>query len=174
MPMYQGPLGYGSRAILHEGSNEIEIQLDSKPYCGGWNFNRAIIGVQNQFGTAGVAAPGRSTPISWNAVQEGWLFTPDCDVCSGVGMNDLNADSAAVSVFPNPSQGTSTISLSGLHPAITKFEVVDLSGRTILAAEVAITGGQQFQVSVNEPGLYLIRLYGNSGALISTKKLVVE
>lgn len=66
-----------SMMVLYETTNVIDIYVQEKDICGGWNGGRAIIGIQNPAGTAGVAAPGRNAGANWAVVTpEGWRFTP--------------------------------------------------------------------------------------------------
>ncbi|WP_430403218.1 PKD domain-containing protein [Fluviicola sp.] len=63
--------------VLYETTNVIDIYVQNKATCTGWNGGRAIIGIQNPAGTAGVAAPGRNAGANWTVVTpEGWRFTP--------------------------------------------------------------------------------------------------
>lgn len=64
--------------VLYETTNAIDVYVSNKPVCGGWNGGRAIIGIQNKTGTAGIAAPGRNAAANWAvATPEGWRFTPN-------------------------------------------------------------------------------------------------
>lgn len=63
--------------ILHEGSNNVEYQIQNAPSCLSWNSGAAIQGVQNASGTAGTTTPGRNYPSVWSAANDGKLFTPD-------------------------------------------------------------------------------------------------
>ncbi len=63
--------------VLYETTNVIDVYVQNKATCAGWNGGRAIIGIQNPAGTAGVAAPGRNAGANWTVVTpEGWRFTP--------------------------------------------------------------------------------------------------
>lgn len=59
--------------ILHETSNNIEVQLVDKQVCVGWNAGRAVTGLIDLTGGMAIAAPGRNTG-SWTAYHEGWRF----------------------------------------------------------------------------------------------------
>ena len=66
-----------SMMVLYETTNVIDIYVQEKDICTSWNGGRAIIGIQNPAGTAGVAAPGRNAGANWTvATPEGWRFTP--------------------------------------------------------------------------------------------------
>lgn len=62
--------------VIYETTNIIEVYLQQKQTCSGWNSGNAVIGVQNIGGTAGVTPPGRNTG-SWTANNEGWRFLPN-------------------------------------------------------------------------------------------------
>lgn len=63
--------------VLNETTNYIDVYVESKPLCPGWNAGNAIIGLQNPAGTAGITAPGRNTAPDWTVTTpEGWRFKP--------------------------------------------------------------------------------------------------
>ena len=62
--------------VLYETTNVIDVYVEKKPTCNAWNSGRAIIGIQNQNGSQGIAAPGRNTG-NWTVnTPEAWRFTP--------------------------------------------------------------------------------------------------
>ena len=67
--------------VLYETTNIIDVFVESKSTCAGWNGGHAIVGIQNEAGTLGLAAPGRNTnPGTWTVTTpnaEGWRFTPN-------------------------------------------------------------------------------------------------
>lgn len=64
--------------VLYETTNAIDVYVNNKPTCTGWNGGRAIIGIQNPAGTAGIAAPARNANTNWTVnTPEGWRFTPN-------------------------------------------------------------------------------------------------
>ena len=67
------------RIILYETSNVIDVQIDEKPTCGGWNNGNAVVGIQNDTGTVAYVAPGRNTG-AWTvpaSSPELWRFIPN-------------------------------------------------------------------------------------------------
>ncbi len=62
--------------VIYENTNVVEVYIQDKPACNSWNGGRAVIGIQNNNGTAAVAPPGRNTS-RWTASNEAWRFTPD-------------------------------------------------------------------------------------------------
>ncbi len=65
-----------SQIVLYETTNVIEVYVQDKPTCTGWNYGNAVIGVQNATGTTGYVAPGRQTG-PWTAYNEAWRFVPN-------------------------------------------------------------------------------------------------
>lgn len=63
--------------VLNETTNYIDVYVESKPLCSGWNGGRAIIGLQDAAGTQGLTAPNRNSAPTWTVTTpEGWRFKP--------------------------------------------------------------------------------------------------
>ena len=60
-----------SQIVLYEGSNAIEVYVDQRIPC---SWGNATIGIQNQAGNSGLAAPGYNTG-NWNANDVAWRWT---------------------------------------------------------------------------------------------------
>jgi hypothetical protein len=67
-----------SQIILYETTNVIDINIENKPVCAGWNTGAAILGIQNANGTFAYTPPGRNG-TQWTATNESWRFTPTND-----------------------------------------------------------------------------------------------
>ncbi len=65
-----------SQIVLYETSNIIEVYVQDRVSCTGWNGGRGVIGVQNAAGTIAHWPPDRNTG-QWEAHDEAWRFTPD-------------------------------------------------------------------------------------------------
>lgn len=63
--------------VLYETTNAIDVYVEEKETCSGWNSGNAVIGIQNPAGTDGIAAPGRNTGNWTVTTPEGWRFSPD-------------------------------------------------------------------------------------------------
>ena len=64
--------------VLNETTNYIDVYVEAKPLCSGWNGGRAIIGIQDASGTVGITAPGRNSAPTWTVTTpEAWRFKPD-------------------------------------------------------------------------------------------------
>lgn len=62
--------------VLYETTNAIDVYVDHKETCTGWNSGNAVIGIQDNTGTNGITPAGRNTG-SWTAsTPEAWRFLP--------------------------------------------------------------------------------------------------
>ncbi len=67
------------RIVLYETSNVIDVQIDQKDLCSGWNNGNAVVGIQNEAGDVAYVAPGRNTS-AWQvpaSAPELWRFVPN-------------------------------------------------------------------------------------------------
>ncbi len=85
--------------ILHESSNIVEVFIQDKQPCAGWNSGRAFVGMQNYDRNKGILAPGRSaTDAPWGSVgmNETWRFIPKAGPTLYRGVELLDATGATV------------------------------------------------------------------------------
>jgi gliding motility-associated-like protein len=61
--------------VLYENTNEIEINIGSKPLCAAWNGGVAFEGIQNQAASIAYAVPGRNN-TQWSTTNDSWSFVP--------------------------------------------------------------------------------------------------
>jgi gliding motility-associated-like protein len=88
--------------ILYETTNTIDVLVNKRTPCTGWNGGRGVIGVMNQAGTLAQTPPGRNTG-TWSAFNEAWRFTPSSPGGSNVNLTWLeNGSPVAVPVNTNP------------------------------------------------------------------------
>ena len=64
-----------SQIVLYETTNIIDVNVNKRTACPGWNSGSGVIGIMNQAGTNAVIPPGRNTG-AWSATNESWRFTP--------------------------------------------------------------------------------------------------
>jgi gliding motility-associated-like protein len=65
--------------VLYEGLGVVEVIINSKQQCPGWNSGKGIVGMQNFARNAGIMAPNRTaTSPPWGSVNmnEAWRFVP--------------------------------------------------------------------------------------------------
>ncbi len=72
--------------ILYETTNTIDVLVNKRTACTGWNGGRGVIGLMNQAGTLASVPPGRNTG-TWSAFNEAWRFTPSSAGGSNVTLN---------------------------------------------------------------------------------------
>ncbi len=90
--------------VLYETTNAIDVYVESKPTCGGWNSGNALIGIQNPAGTAGITPPGRNTGAWTVSTPEAWRFLPNgAPIYTLEWLEGVNVigTTAAVSVCPS-------------------------------------------------------------------------
>lgn len=74
--------------LLYETSNKIEMHIEEKPLCVGWNGGAAVQGLVNENSTLSdividpVLNQPRNFPLQWTATNEGWEFVPNADFSS--------------------------------------------------------------------------------------------
>jgi|GEM_PF-962836 len=69
------PLFATSQIVLYETTNIIDIYIQDKPDCTGWNNGLGIEGIQNASGTTATIVPGRNNTV-WTATNDARRFTP--------------------------------------------------------------------------------------------------
>lgn len=88
-----------------------------------------------------------------------------------VGTIDLSALQNDLSIFPNPISG-SELHVAGLT-AKGSFEIYSTSGAMMSQGRVS-AGRQVISTGSLEPGLYVLRLYDDSGVPVLSKKLIKQ
>jgi hypothetical protein len=76
------------QVILYETSNNIDINIENKPVCSGWNGGRATEGIENSAGTTAYVIPGRNASV-WTTTNESYRFCYN-------GVCEVAGDSTAV------------------------------------------------------------------------------
>ena len=72
-----------SQVVMYEGSDKIDMYIESKPLCATWNGGNAVQGLVNLGSTLAdividpVLAADRNFPNQWEAYDEGWEFIPN-------------------------------------------------------------------------------------------------
>ena len=72
-----------SQVVMYEGSDKIDMYIESKPLCASWNGGNAVQGLVNLGSTLAdivtdpVLAVDRNFPNQWDAYDEGWEFIPN-------------------------------------------------------------------------------------------------
>ncbi len=61
--------------VLYETTNVIDIYIENKGTCLGWNNGLAIEGIQDATGSVAYTVPGRNATV-WTATNDAYRFTP--------------------------------------------------------------------------------------------------
>jgi len=69
-------LSLTSQIVIYETTNVVEVYVGNRDSGCNWEQGRAVLGIQNEFGTQGYTPPGRNTG-DWKAFDEAWRFTPN-------------------------------------------------------------------------------------------------
>ena len=87
------------------------------------------------------------------------------------GIADI--DGADINIYPNPTSGNTTISVSGAN-GLVKVEIVDINGRTVVSESMECTGDCVKKMDVNDlaQGAYFVRITGEN--VNAVKKLIVR
>jgi gliding motility-associated-like protein len=72
-----------SQIVLYEGSNMIDVYVESRTPCNSHNQGLGVIGIQGDTNTEFAVPPGRNVG-AWTASNEAWRFIPDGDLSNVV------------------------------------------------------------------------------------------
>lgn len=157
-----------SQVILFESTNEIEVHILDKPSCS--TFDVVTEGIQNSLGTFAAVVPGRNG-TTWTATNDAWRFTPTCNVCSGIGINEITGNKNTISLSPNPA--TNQLSIDNGKLKINCIEIFNTLGEKVYSnAETSHSTAETINVSPLSSGIYFVRVKTVSG--ISVAKFVKE
>ena len=182
LPQYNCGTGVGlqtSQIVLHEGTNQIEINIKKRSCCSGWNTGSGVIGTQNAAGTIATFPPTRNTGC-WSTVNESWSLNPAGPVILPTlnwelgGVPTGAPDQNPLNVCPTgPAIYTAIVEYT--NPNGTKFTVekditVDLEGplpvRSPLPVTICDLGVLPYNVNINQD-LYILNGAASSSYNIS-------
>jgi hypothetical protein len=94
-------------------------------------------------------------------------------VCNATGVTSLG-DNVSLDIYPNPSQGIFTVTVSAADHISGAMSVIDQLGRTIYTKPVDISGTRQIAVDLGNisPGTYLLMI--NADGNRSLKQFIVK
>lgn len=76
---------FNAQIKLYETTNCIEILLENKQICAGWNGGYGIEGIHNATGTQALVIAGRNFPTAWTATNDAYQISPTCAPCNAGG-----------------------------------------------------------------------------------------
>jgi len=129
--------------MFYETTNIVETYIFQKPVCSGWHGGRAAIGIQNDAGTQGLAAPGRNTGV-WDipfTSPEAYQFVPSGSTITTFEW--LDESGAVIGTDPNalivtPSQTTTYIAQVTYTDALTGVEYVAIRPITVVVSPTPV------------------------------------
>lgn len=65
---------FTGQVVLHESTNNIDINIDKKSSCLSWNRGLAVEGIQDSLGLTAYVVPGRNDTTVWYAYEDAWRF----------------------------------------------------------------------------------------------------
>ncbi|HXB11419.1 MAG TPA: T9SS type A sorting domain-containing protein, partial [Bacteroidia bacterium] len=95
-----------------------------------------------------------------------------------LGLNEVTNQNTSIVVFPNPSIGKFTFSLS--HPELgsgshTAVEIYNMLGEKVYSKSLSVVNSQlSIDMGSKPAGIYMYRLTNESGALIGNGKLLIQ
>lgn len=122
--------------ILYETTNTIDVLVNKRTPCPGWNGGRGLIGLMNKAGDLAVTPVNRNSG-QWSAFNEAWRFTPSSGGGSNVNLTWLeNSGPMAVPVNTNPLVVTPTVPTT--YTAVATYTRCD--GTQIVVTDDIIVG----------------------------------
>ncbi|KAF2508860.1 hypothetical protein E0W72_09855, partial [Flavobacterium arcticum] len=146
VPQFSCGLSVGTQTtqiVIYEVSNIIEVYVENRTSCVGWNSGNGVIGIQNSAGTEGFTPPGRNTG-DWTATEEAWRFTPSGDNLSVVfewlENGDFVTNDTDLQVCPTEE---TVITARATYTACTGEEIIKENNFTIHVGEPIIANEPQ-------------------------------
>ena len=134
--------------------------------------NCEVVSVVNDFNQsetlAGAEFPIGETEVTWTVTdiannENSCSFT--VNVNGYVGVEEVQQ--IAISIYPNPSNGTFTIMNNELQ--ITNIEIIDITGKVVYKSGFVVLNSQ---FVINEKGIYFIKIHTENQ--IFTEKIIVQ
>jgi len=122
---------------------------------------------------------------NWFVDQDNTGTTVTCDPYAGVegpaeerserlAAPDHEPTGIAPDIFPNPSEGSFTISWPGEEVPNARLELIDPVGRLIYAAKIDPENRQPVQIDGLMPGVYFVRISDATNGHSSVSKVIVQ
>lgn len=101
------------------------------------------------------------------------IYPYSLKVCYPAGVAEVSAD-LHLNIYPNPNQGSFTVTVSSADRINGTLSVVDQLGRTITTQNIDVTGTKQIPLALGNvaPGAYLLEI--NNAGTRSVKQFIVK
>ena len=155
------PLFEVQQIVLYETTNAIQVYIQQKDACTGWNSGFAVEGIQNAAGTVAYTVPGRNATV-WTAQNDAWTFLPagppNYVVTWFQGGNPIGTgDSIQVCPSANTTYGVQAVYTNCNGAQVTLTDTVN----------VTISGGSG--ITIQEDSIHQVTCYnGNDGAVYAS------
>ncbi len=117
------------------------------------------------------------TNLSLGNYNDLWKFVPDstCPAfCTGLGISELITNSNAISLYPNPTSGTFTLSYH-LSTPDAAFQLLDISGRVVYKQSISGSiGNEIIDASALSSGMYFWQVANEKGVTSYGKIAIVK
>jgi hypothetical protein len=131
------------------------------------------------FGT-GAGAPKAPPLTTFVMVGGSWGYTTQSipfvrmNMNSGISINESNAISAGVKVFPNPSNGVFNISFKDVEAGNYTLTVTDILGKEVYNSRINVNGNNALSLDLTSltKGVYMLNV--NNGTSTSNQKIVIR
>ncbi len=156
-----------SRVVLYESSNVIEVDVHQKQVCPSWNGGRAFLGIQNSNGSLGLT----DTVVTGTSevTNVAVLFTPLCDVCLPIGINEIGSYGYFLSAYPNPAKEYVAVNV---NEAKGEIRIYDFLGRQVMGKKTENEKQSLLNISTLPAGMYVLQFNTTKGNY--TSKFVKE
>ena len=158
------PLFATSQIVLYESTNVIEIYIQNKESCSGWNGGLAIEGIQDSAGTNAYVVPGRNN-IVWTDTSDAWRFTPGNTYLSEFDATDF------ILISPNPSIGVFTLTLQQTPNQNLEIEIFNSLGQRI-GKDILNAKTKTIDISTSPKGIYFLKVSFEGKYLF--RKIIIE
>ncbi len=155
------PLFEVQQIVLYETTNAIQVYIQQKDACTGWNSGFAVEGIQNAAGTVAYTVPGRNATV-WTAQNDAWTFLPagppNYVVTWFQGGNPIGTgDSIQVCPNVNTTYGVQAVYTNCNGAQVTLTDTVN----------VTISGGSGITIQIDS--VHQVTCYnGNDGAVYAS------
>lgn len=93
-----------------------------------------------------------------------------------VNVNFIATGIGATEPFPNPLTSSVSIDLFSADPAVVTTTIIDVTGRTVMTSETALSGNLRMEINLTEQpnGMYMLNLRDQNGEVISNHVVIKE
>jgi hypothetical protein len=140
-------------------NSEITLDIDA-------DYTRILEGISVNSGVIVHGETGAAKTALEN--MRDYVFTPSSTASSTIDISEINA----FSIFPNPSNGTTKLTISTSSDLTYQVAITDIIGRQV-AFFNEVRSNSTLELNLNNAGLYFVSLI-KEGQPVLTEKLIVQ